>query len=98
MDPHLPIVSRWAPPAPAVRERVNDKDGREPMSRLEEYANKYQTVRMERRDGIVLVTLHTEGHSLGWGFLPHSEWPEALHGSGRDRAHRVVTLPGTGRG
>ena len=40
------------------------------MSKLEEYANKYQTVRMERRDGILLVTLHTEGQSLRWGFLP----------------------------
>ena len=26
--------------------------GRKPMSRLEDYANKYQTVRFERRDGI----------------------------------------------
>jgi hypothetical protein len=31
----------------------NDTDGREPMSRLEDYADKYQTVRFERRDGIL---------------------------------------------
>ena len=40
------------------------------MSLLEEYANKYQTARMERRNGILQVTLHTEGQSLRWGFLP----------------------------
>jgi hypothetical protein len=74
----------------------NDKDGREPMSRLEDYANKYQTVRMERRDGILQVTLHTEGQSLRWGFLPHGELPEAFHDIGGDRDNRVVILTGTG--
>jgi len=34
------------------------------MSSLDEHANKFQTVRMERRNGILQVTLHTEGHSL----------------------------------
>src|SRR5205085_12146753 len=96
MDPNLPIVSRWAPPSPAVRERVKDKDGRELMSRLEDYANKYRTVRMERRDGILQVTLHTEGQSLRWGFLPHGELPEAFHDIGGDRDNRVVILTGTG--
>src|SRR5260370_16409893 len=66
------------------------------MSRLEEYANKYQTVRMERRDGILQVTLHTEGQSLRWGFLPHGELPEAFHDIGGDRDNRVVILTGTG--
>ena len=49
------------------------------MSSFEEYAPKYQTVRMERRNGILQVTLHTEGQSLRWGFLPHGELPEAFH-------------------
>ncbi len=31
------------------------------MSRLEDYANKYQCVRFERRAGILQMTLHTEG-------------------------------------
>jgi enoyl-CoA hydratase/carnithine racemase len=66
------------------------------VSKLEEYANKYQTVRMERRDGILLVTLHTEGQSLRWGFLPHGELPEAFHDIGGDRDNRVVILTGTG--
>ena len=62
------------------------------MSSFEEYANKYQTVRMERRDGVLQVTLHTEGQSLRWGFLPHGELPEAFHEIGADRENKVVIL------
>jgi hypothetical protein len=36
------------------------------MSALTDYANKYQSAKLERRDGILLVTLHTEGQSLRW--------------------------------
>ncbi len=66
------------------------------MSRLEDYADKYQTVRFERRDGILVMTLHTEGQSLRWGFLPHGELPEAFHDVGADRDNRVVILTGIG--
>src|SRR6266404_3845959 len=66
------------------------------MSSLEEYANKYKSARMERRDGILQVTLHTEGQSLRWGFLPHGELPEAFHDIGSDRENRVVILTGIG--
>ena len=66
------------------------------MSSFEEYRNKYQSARMERRNGILQVTLHTEGQSLRWGFLPHGELPEAFHDIGADRENRVVILTGTG--
>ena len=66
------------------------------MSKLEDYANKYQCARFERRDGILLMTLHTEGGSLKWGFGPHGELPEAFHDVGSDRDNRVVILTGTG--
>ena len=66
------------------------------MSSFEDYANKYKSVRMERRDGILQVTLHTEGKSLRWGFLPHGELPEAFHDIGSDRENRVVILTGIG--
>jgi enoyl-CoA hydratase/carnithine racemase len=66
------------------------------MSTLEDYANKYQSVRMERRDGVLQMTLHTEGQSLRWGFGPHGELPEAFHDVGGDRDNRVVILTGTG--
>jgi len=66
------------------------------MSKLEDYADKYQSVRMERRDGILQMTLHTDGGSLRWGFGPHGELPEAFHDVGSDRDNRVVILTGTG--
>jgi enoyl-CoA hydratase/carnithine racemase len=66
------------------------------MSRLEDYATKYRTVRMERRHGILQMTLHTDGGPLRWGFLPHGELPEAFHDVGSDRENRVVILTGTG--
>jgi enoyl-CoA hydratase/carnithine racemase len=66
------------------------------MTSLAEYATRYQSVRMERRDGILLVTLHTEGQSLRWGFLPHGELPHAFHDIAGDRDNRVVILTGTG--
>ena len=67
------------------------------MSSFEDYANKYKSARMERRDGILQVTLHSEGQSLRWGFLPHGELPEAFHDIGSDRENRVVILTGTGQ-
>src|SRR5712691_10865973 len=66
------------------------------MSSFDEYATKYKTARMERRNGVLQVTLHTDGQSLRWGFLPHGELPEAFHDIGTDRDNRVVILTGTG--
>ena len=66
------------------------------MSKFEDYAKKYQTIRMERRNGILQMTLHTDGGSLRWGFLPHGELPEAFYDVGADRENRVVIITGTG--
>jgi hypothetical protein len=66
------------------------------MSTFESYANKYKTIRMERRDGILQMTLHTDGGPLRWGFLPHGELPEAFHDVGSDYDNRVVIITGTG--
>ncbi len=45
------------------------------MARFEEYAHKYQTVRMERQNGILQITLHTSGDTLQWGEVPYTEFP-----------------------
>lgn len=66
------------------------------MSALAEYENKYQSARLERREGVLQVTLHSEGQSLRWGFLPHGELPELFHDIAADRDNRVVILTGTG--
>ena len=66
------------------------------MSRFEEYAHRYRTVKMERRDGVLQMTLHTDGQALRWGLVPHAELPAAFYDVGRDRDNRVVILTGTG--
>ena len=66
------------------------------MSRFDSYANKYRTIKMERRDGILQLTFHTDGGPLRWGLLPHGEFPDAFADIARDRENRVVIMTGTG--
>ena len=66
------------------------------MAQLEEYVNKYQTIRMERQEGILQITFHTNGGPLQWGAVPHEEFPRAIHDIGSDPANRVVIMTGTG--
>ncbi len=66
------------------------------MASLEEYVDKYQTARMERRNGILQLTLHTNGGSLQWGELPHRELVHVFHDIGSDPNNKVVIMTGTG--
>ena len=66
------------------------------MAKLEEYAGKYQTVKMERRNGILQVTFHTRGGSLKWGEAPHREFGHAFTDIGSDPENKVIILTGTG--
>lgn len=61
-----------------------------------DYSQRYQTVKMERQDGILLLRLHTNGGPLEWGALSHKELPEALHDVGSDLENRVIILTGSG--
>ena len=66
------------------------------MARFEDYANKYQTIRMERRDGVLQLTFHTNGGSLQWGLLPHREFTQAFAEIGTDPDNTLIILTGTG--
>ncbi len=66
------------------------------MARFEDYARKYQTIRMERRGGILQITFHTDGGPLQWSPVPHAEFPEAFHDIGSDPDNKVVIMTGTG--
>ena len=66
------------------------------MTELSDYAGKYEFIKMERRDGILQVTLHTKGGALQWGLLPHRELPLAFHDISNDHDTKVVILTGTG--
>jgi enoyl-CoA hydratase/carnithine racemase len=63
---------------------------------LDTYIEKYSTIRMQRRNGVLEVRFHTDGGSLRWGKTPHSEFPDAFADIARDRENRVVILTGSG--
>jgi len=66
------------------------------MASLNQYADKYQNIRMERRQGILQMTFHTNGGPLQWGGVPHSEFPLAFADVGSDPENRIVIMTGTG--
>jgi len=66
------------------------------MPRLEEYANKYQDIRLQRRNGILEVTLHNKGNSLVWNESVHRELPHACNDLGADPENKVVILTSVG--
>jgi enoyl-CoA hydratase/carnithine racemase len=66
------------------------------MSNLEEYANKYQDIRMQRRNGILEMTLHNKGGSMLWNESIHREFSYACTDIGADPENKVVIMTGTG--
>jgi enoyl-CoA hydratase/carnithine racemase len=66
------------------------------MASLDQYATKYQNIRLERQHGILQMTFHTNGGALQWGGGPHSELPQAFADVGSDPENRIVIMTGTG--
>jgi len=66
------------------------------MVKFEEYANKYQHIRMERRNGILQITFHTQGGSLKFGVGPHEEFGYAFSDIASDPENKVVIMTGSG--
>jgi enoyl-CoA hydratase/carnithine racemase len=66
------------------------------MVSLSDYEHRYQHVRFDRSDGILEVTLHTDGGSLVWSPQVHRELPEAFSDIANDPDTKVVILTGSG--
>jgi enoyl-CoA hydratase/carnithine racemase len=64
--------------------------------RFEDYKDKYQNISFKREDGILEVSLHTDGGSLRWGSLAHEECGFAFTDISTDRENKVVIITGTG--
>ena len=64
--------------------------------KFDDYREKYTQARLERRDGILQVTFHTNGNSLEWGAAPHDEFTFLFADIARDFENKVVILTGTG--
>ena len=63
--------------------------------RFDDYRNRYANIRLERDDGILVMTLHTEGREFVWSALAHEELGYCFTDVGSDRANKVVVLTGT---
>ena len=68
--------------------------------KLTEYANRYESVRLTRTDGVIEVTIHTKGGEAKWGITEqghHNELGLVFADIARDTENKVVILTGTGR-
>ena len=68
------------------------------MARLEDYQNRFRYVKFEREDGILQMTLHSDGDTLQWGSGPHTELPEVFYTIGADPENAVIIMTGAGNG
>lgn len=66
------------------------------MAKFHEYANKYQHIHMERREGILQATFHTDGGTLQWGPVPYVEFPKCFADIGSDPENKAVIFTGAG--
>ena len=66
------------------------------MSKFDEYSRSYKFLKLERRDGILQMTAHTDGGPLQWGLEPQGEFARAFAEVGADRENRIVIFTGTG--
>lgn len=66
------------------------------VPRLDLYEDKYSHFKFERRDGILQVTMHTDGSDLVWGLVPDEEMGYMLEDIGRDVENRAIILTGSG--
>ena len=66
------------------------------MVKFEDYAAKYRHFRMERNDGILQVTFHTNGGPLRWSEGAHRECGYAFADIGADPDNKLVILTGSG--
>lgn len=61
-----------------------------------DYATRYETIAMERTDGVLVLTFHSGGGPLEWGRAPHDEFGHAFADIARDPENRVIIMAGTG--
>jgi enoyl-CoA hydratase/carnithine racemase len=68
----------------------------EPTSRFEQYRHRYENIKLERTDGIVTVTFHTDGGPFVWSAKAHEEMGLCFTELSGDRDNKVVIMTGTG--
>ncbi len=67
------------------------------MSTFETYRNAFSNARLTRKpNGVLEVTLHTDGGKLIFDGHTHEQFVELFHAIGEDRDNRAVILTGSG--
>lgn len=66
------------------------------MIKLDQYKDKYRSIDLSRRDGILTVRLHSDGGPVVWGGVPHEELGYCFAEIAADRENELVILTGTG--
>jgi enoyl-CoA hydratase/carnithine racemase len=89
--------------AGAARQPAAANERRTIMLVFEEYSKKYSFIRMERRNGILLMTTHSKGDTLQWSYTDPEAYPgiyyqlaEAFYEIGADVENKVVIWTGAG--
>jgi enoyl-CoA hydratase/carnithine racemase len=75
------------------------------MQTFDEYSQKYKFVKMERKNGILLMVTHSKGDTLNWSYKDPDAYPgiyyelaEAWNDIGSDVENKVVIWTGAGDG
>ena len=66
------------------------------MAKFDDYSRSYRFIKMERRGGILQMTLHTDGGPLQWNLDAQVEFVRAFTDVGADGDNRIVILTGSG--
>jgi len=64
--------------------------------KFESYQNRYRNIKLEREQGIVTMTLHTDGKEFVWSALAHEELGYCFNHISADRDNKVLIITGTG--
>ena len=65
--------------------------------KLEEYKGKYKEhLKIERKNGIILLQMHTNGGAVKWSLEMHNALGQAFHEIGNDPENEVMILTSTG--
>jgi enoyl-CoA hydratase/carnithine racemase len=63
---------------------------------LDDYSGDYQHIKFHREDGILQLTLHSDGGPIYWGGAPGEEMSRVWRQVGDDRENKAIILTGTG--
>lgn len=65
---------------------------------FDQYKDRYENLRMEREDGVLELTFHTEGGPLQWGHIggAHEEFAYAFNDLASDAKNQIIIMTGVG--